>query len=169
VTTAAAQCGLSAQAPGASVSARVAGLPPLAISVAPVVLPTIPVTLPAVPGLPGASSPAGPSPTPAGTGVGYTAPGTQVPAEVVPRGGGPDLSGQRTAGAGGSNAKNTGLTETGPLASSGTPNLPGGKSVDLSAKKRPAAQVPVVLAISAIVALSLVSALYARRYLLSRG
>ena len=45
-----------------------------------------------------------------------------------------------------------------------------GKTVDLSAQKTPsAAQIPIVLSILAILALSLVSAMYARMYLLRRS
>jgi hypothetical protein len=173
-TSTTATCGISAQLPGAQVTVG-----PIHVTVPPVALPSLGV--PALPGLPGTGSgttPAGTSGA-AGSGVGYTDPGTQVPAAIVPKGSTDGLFGQGSIGSGstgtsnggGANGKNAALTGTGAnaLGTSATPTLTNGKSVDLSSKKAPAAQIPIVLAILAILALSLVSAMYARKHLVHRN
>jgi hypothetical protein len=166
-------CGISAQLPGVQASAG-----PIHVSIPPVALPS--VTVPALPSLggllPGSTPTAGSTGGTAtsGNGLGYNDPGQQVPAAVVPKGGGNGLFGEGSNGSGGSgssgggaNGKNAALTGSGVTAS-GSPSLANGKTVDLSAKKTSAAQIPVVLAVLAILALSLVSAAYARMYLLRR-
>ena len=167
-------CGISAQLPGVQASAG-----PIHVSIPPVALPSL--SVPSLPNL-GGLLPGGSTPTVAnggtannGSGLGYNDPGQQVPAGVVPKGGGSGLFGQGSSGSGsgsgsggGANGKNAALTGSGVTAS-GSPTLTNGKTVDLSAKKTSAAQIPVVLAVLAILALSLVSAAYARMYLLRRS
>jgi len=55
--------------------------------------------------------------------------------------------------------------------SAGAPPAPtrGGQPIDLAANRAPAGQMPVLLAILAIIALSLVTATYARMYLMRRA
>jgi len=63
-----------------------------------------------------------------------------------------------------------GLPGAGPVAKSGATPAPtrGGQPIDLASNKAPAGQMPVLLAILAIIALSLVTATYARLYLMRR-
>lgn len=167
-TSKTATCGISAQLPGVS-----ATVGPVKVSVPPVALPS--VTLPALPALPGGSSaPAAGSGSSAGSGsgsgIGYTDPGQQVPAGVVPKGdGGLNAQGGGGTGGGGADGKHAARPGTGVL-SPGASATTAAKTVDLSSAKTPsAAQIPVVLAILAILALALVTAMYARMYLLRRS
>jgi len=143
----------------------------------------LPVTLPTLPGLPGlgghpTSTPGSPG-SPGGAGGGSTTPGGEcVPCQVVPNtdlGGGfqaaaPDARGVTRIGQGLSDLG--GLHAPAPVTSTASAlnNSPStSKRVDLAANKAPAAQLPVLLAIIAIIALSLVTATYARLFLLRRN
>lgn len=175
--------GISIQLPGISVapSLPVVGQLPT-VGVSPINVPTIPVTIPKLPGLPGSKT-TGSNPGQggnAGSGSTYTPPGLSIPQEVVPSGDGngpgtvnntgfgnalPNLGGGN--GGGGNVTTSTGangqVTTLGPGNSQQK-----AKSVELAANPSPSAQMPVLLAIIAIIALSLVTATYARLYLLRR-
>lgn len=180
VTDQAALCGVAVQVPGVGVSASASGLPPVAVTLSPISPPTIPV--PTLSSLPNVipSVPVGSSTVPAAGGSG----GTQgagvgaecVPCEVVPN---PD----RFGGFGGAAPNAGSITQIGsalhdgpalrsaptaPASSDGAQTTTTTKRIDLAANRAPAAQVPVLLAILAIIALSLVTATYARLYLLRR-
>ena len=173
--------GISVQIPGVTVAPTVGpiGLPTITVPKIPV--PTIPVTVPSLPGLPGGPTPSTSSaPTPSGGGTSsYTPPPTTIPQRVVPSG----ISGAGGIGGGFGGA----LPDSGgSLSTDGASPLPAGPNgaatstaapipapgkkteVALSRPTAPAAQLPVILAIIAIIALSLVSATYARLYLLRR-
>jgi hypothetical protein len=143
----------------------------------------------------GAKPPAGsptPSPTasgsrPAGStsgGVNYNPPGQSVEDKTVPKGYGCCDEGSHPSAAGGANSALINQlggqpvpaqTDNGPAYAAGN-NPPfgapaptrSGQPINLAANKAPAAQMPVVLAILAIIALSLVTATYSRLYLLRR-
>jgi hypothetical protein len=172
--------GISIQLPGVKVAPSlpiVGQLPTL--SVPNINVPTIPVNVPSlIPTLPGG----GTTSTSGGTGGGTSAsgggPGVEcVPCSVVPHPGlgggfgGPGLD------AGNVTQLGSGLQGAGGLAGvpsvtatfSPRPSTSTTKRLDLAANKAPAAQVPVLLAIIAIIALSLVTATYARLYLLRRN
>lgn len=177
VTKDAAKCGVSVSLPGVGASASVTGLPPVHVSLPPVNGPT--VSVPGLPGLPGGGngqhSSGGhqhhASPPP---GLHYTPPPETVPQRVVPhphRGAGgvgialpplapaPSVGGVAPVSARSSDAANSAA----PVPATTRP----AKTVDVAAKKElGGAQLPVLLAILAIVSLSIVTALYARRYLL---
>jgi hypothetical protein len=178
VTDQAALCGVAVQVPGVGVSVSASGLPPIAVTLSPISPPTIPVptltTLPnVIPSVPVGSTTvpaAGGSTGSAGVG------GECVPCEVVPN---PD----RFGGFGGAAPNAGSITQIGSalhegpaLGSAPTARAPSDgaqtttttKRIDLAANRAPAAQVPVLLAILAIIALSLVTATYARLYLLRR-
>ncbi len=112
-----------------------------------------------------------------------------VPARVVPNGDGNVEYGGTTGGAGanhyaalpGAGSANTGYNAlslgpaTGGAANSGATNAAGSgangqsNTVDLAANKTPTAELPVLLAIIAVIALALVGATYARLFLLRRN
>ncbi len=163
--------GISVQLPAVSAAPNVGG-----------------VQLPAV-GEPGATLPtittggAGSSPTPApsqpsggsGTGLDYHQPGQSVQDRVVPHGYGGDgraeavnqaLIGDFANGVARNGASGQALA--GPAAK-GNPATTAGQPINLAANKAPAGQMPVLLSILAIIALSLVTATYARLYLLRRN
>ena len=169
--------GISIQLPGVTLAPNlpiVGQLPTIAIN--PPALPTI-----GVPGRPGGSHTSGGSGSSGGS-VNYTPPPTTIPELVVPKGDGvggasgnqngsgsfgnplPDLGGAigtTAAPANGSNSSAAALV-TGPRSS-------GPNQAELAANPAPSAQMPVLLAIIAIIALSLVTATYARLYLLRRS
>jgi hypothetical protein len=183
VTSAAAKCGIAVQVPGVKVSASVTGLPPININL-PGAKVTIPVT---VPQLGGSHSSAGTDPgnktKPAG-GTNSTPPdlagGIPIPAQVVP------FPAENAGGGGGGyfpGALPDSLSQVGntssllPVSASSSPATSAtakqkstgkNKTIDLASNKAQSAQLPVVLAIIAIIALSLVAATYARLYLLRR-
>jgi len=172
--------GISVQVPGVTVAPSVGpiGLPTIGVPKLPI--PTIPVTVPSLPGVPdGPGSPTASTPTPGGGTSHYTPPPTTVPQRVVPSG---MTDGGMGGGFGGA------LPDTGGVAASdGASPLPaapgaGGATstaapipapgtkheVAYASNNPPIAQLPVILAIVAIIALSLVTATYARLYLLRR-
>ena len=179
VTKDAPQCKLSVGTPtvGISVGPIKVTVPPISVGVA---LPTVP-TLPKLPTPPGASGSTTPPPggktTPPG--VKFTPPPLTVPEQVMGGGGG----GGGGGGFGGVQADGSNATQLGnglpgvPVAGSGpgSTKSPAAKPktttkhIDLAANRAPAAQMPVLLAIIAIIALSVVTATYARLYLLRRN
>jgi hypothetical protein len=182
VTNDAAQCKLSV------------GTPKIDVSVGPVKVPVPPLNvnipvpnLPSLPGLPGGGSGGGGGGTGGGGGGGssgggggghYKPPPVTVPEQVMGNIGG-GFGGVAPNG-GGSTQLGTGLPEQPGAAGNSksdpqSANNTQGKSKTtkvvstLASNKAPAAQLPVLLAIVAIIALSLVTATYARLYLLRRN
>jgi hypothetical protein len=171
--------GISVQLPGIGVNPSLPVLGNVGtVSIPNINLPTIPVDVPrivsSIPGLGHSSSPSSTSPgQPGQSSVDC------VPCTIVPN---PGLGG---GGAGGFPAPQAGqLTQIGaglhepsvqipaPSGGNGNPAVTSTstkKTVQTALNKAPSAQVPVVLAIIAIIALSLVTATYARLYLLRRG
>lgn len=170
--------GIGIQLPGVSVAPSL-----------PVVgqLPTVGIpgiTTPTLPGLPGLPGSAGGTPPTAG--LPYTPPGLTVPEMVVPKGDGtvigPDLNAVANlslAGVGDSLRGTSGTRASGSApsttsATGGVDAVPAGHTVgehpvQIAANPMaPSGQMPVVLAIAAIIVLSLVTAAYARLYLLRR-
>lgn len=188
VTTAAANCGIAVSAPSVGASASVPGLPGVSLPVLPPVQATLPVTIPPLPDLGGllpgsggktTGSGSGHSSTPS-SGTNYTPPGLTIPEQVVPKGYG-NGAGAVGAGGGFGNA----LPDLGGGLVNGAPDSGGAaaapsagssqaaahlsdSAADLAANPSPSPQLPVLLAILAIIALSLVTATYARLYLLRR-
>ena len=175
VTDSAPQCKLTVSTPSVGISVG-----PIHVSVPPVNVPgvKVPTGLPSVPNL----NPSGSkSPTPSG-GIHYTPPPVSVPDEVVPKGdtgavypgagntgyyGGPVDTGVGRVG-GASSAK---VASAPPVTGDGVHFKPAAKAktVDLaSSEPKPSGEIPVLLAIGAILALALVAGLYARLYLLRR-
>src|SRR6266571_638728 len=163
--------GISVQLPAVSASPEAGGvqLPPVGEPGA--TLPTIttggsgssPTTAP--------SQPSGGS----GTRIDYQQPGQSVQDRVVPHGYGGDgraeavnqaLIGDLANGVARNGASGQALA--GPAAK-GNPATTAGQPINLAANKAPAGQMPVLLSILAIIALSLVTATYARLYLLRRN
>ena len=177
--------GISIQLPGVSVapSLPIVGQAPT-IGINGINVPTIPVNVPSlIPTLPGGGGSSGGSGGGSSTPPGGGSTGTEVecvPCVVVPSVG---LGGGGAGGGGGGNfspGADNGLvggirnpvtqpSVTATVTMPGEPSKTTTKRVDLASNKAPAAQVPVVLAIIAIIALSLVTATYARLYLLRRG
>jgi len=179
VTTDAPQCKLSVSTPKAAISVG-----PIKVTVPPinvgVPLPTLPAlpALPKLPGLPGrkTTAPGGHPTTPGG--IRYTPPPLTVPEQAMGgiggSGGGfqgvlPDGGGSTRLGTNLRDVSGTNAAKSQSSGKSGTKVKPVTKRIDLAANKAPAAQLPVLLAIIAIIALSLVSATYARLYLLRRN
>ncbi|MDT4944285.1 MAG: hypothetical protein QOH14_1018 [Pseudonocardiales bacterium] len=176
VTDQAALCGIAIQVPGVHVSASASGLPPIDVSLPPLSAPTVPI--PTLTKLPNVLPPVPVTSTtvPAGSNAGGHTTGAEcVPCEVVPN---TNLG----SGFGGVSANADSLTQIGsalhegpalgpaPTADATSPDTTTTtKRIDLAANKAPAAQMPVLLAIIAIIALSLVTATYARLYLLRRN
>jgi hypothetical protein len=190
VTDAAAQCGISAQVPGVGASVSITGLPTIAVSIPGVKLPTLPVNVPTggLPNVPGVGQSSGshakpPASAPAG-GDGNLLP---VPARVVPKGDGNAVFGNAGGayvpavipGSGDLGGGPSGLL---PVVANGSPKAAAPskaavqqvstgkhKTIDLAANKATSTgQFSVILAIVAIIALSIVAATYARLYLLRR-
>jgi hypothetical protein len=180
------QGGISIQLPGVSVAPSVAGHQLPTVGVPGVNLPTIPVTIPSlsVPSLPGGgSNGGGTTTTPGGGSTGTSDPGKlPVPARVVPSGdgdavfgniGGGTFPGILPAASGLSGGSSNLLPVSSSSAANGADvaqNSTGKhKTIDLASNKAESTgQFSVILAIVAIVALSVVAATYARLYLLRR-
>ena len=166
--------GISVQLPAVSASPEVG----------PVQLPPVGepgVTLPTI--TTGAGSGSSPTPAPgepgggSGTRIDYQQPGQSVQDRVVPHGYGGDgralavnqaLIGDLANGTGAGQNGAGGQALAGNAAS-GSPATTAGQPINLAANKAPAGQMPVLLSILAIIALSLVTATYARLYLLRRN
>jgi hypothetical protein len=181
--------GLSVQIPSVGADPNVGGAQLPHVGLPGATLPTVPVSLPSASlGVP-TPKPSSSTPPPGNVsvpgGLNYTPPGGMVQDSVVPKGyGGDDGAGHLpNSDLGGVllNGLNGGSgVVPGPLGSLPNGNAPGagsGKSaaaqrdghpIDLAANKAPAGQMPVLLAILAIIALSLVTATYARLYLMRR-
>jgi hypothetical protein len=167
--------GISIQLPGVSVAPSlpvVGALPTLGLGG--VNLPTIPVNIPSlIPTLPGGGGGGSSSSGGTSTGTGVEC----VPCNVVTQPGlggggfggpGPDGGGAVQLGQGLHNP--TGGSAPSVTATfSPSPSKSTKKQIDLAANKAPGTEVPVLLAIIAIIALSLVTATYARLYLLRRN
>jgi hypothetical protein len=178
--------GISIQLPGVSVAPKIAGHQLPTLGVPGVTLPTLNVPVPNLTssqpgeGTGGGSAPGKTGSTPAPT-VGNVIP---VPAQVVPRG-----DGNAVFGGGGFNTgvlplTGTQLGNTSALLPSSAPGASGAggqpaaqadqtstgkhKTIDLASGKASTGQLSVVLAIIAIIALTLVAATYARLYVLRR-
>ena len=176
--------GISIQLPGVSAAPSVPVVGQLPTVGVPNVNPPTVAVPSGVPGLPGASkSKTKPAPS---TGINYTPPGLTVPEKVVPKGdgavAGPDLNADPnlTSGFGaalpgfvssGSGASHSKASSDAPAPAA----VPAGhpvseKPVEIaSAPQSASGQMPVILAIAAIIALSLVTATYARLYLLRKN
>jgi hypothetical protein len=175
VTDQAALCGASIELPGVGISASASGLPPIGITLSPIAAPTLP--LPSLTSIPNVvpSVPVDSTTVPAGGNGGTsTATGECVPCEVVPNpggggfgGAGPDAGSVTRIGSALHEGLAAGSAPSGTATDSDTTTTT--KRIDLAANKAPAAQMPVLLAIIAIIALSLVTATYARLYLLRRN
>jgi len=185
VTTAAAKCGVAVQLPGPTVSASITGLPPINLS-----LPPININLPVDPGtiLSQIPKPGGPI-TPPSTGGnsggsnGYIPPPVSIPEEVVPKGDGgylgngagffggalPDLTVPDVAPANLAPAKAVNAAPAKPAKNvNNAHKAPAKKAVEYATNQKPSAQMPVILAIIAIIALTVVTAQYARLYLMRK-
>jgi hypothetical protein len=179
-SSASSNCGVSLpQLPGVT-----ATVGPVKVSVPPVALPTI--SVPSLPNigsiLPGTGKTTGTNPGQAGNpgGSTYTPPGLTIPQEVVPSGDGNgpgtvDNSGFGSAlpnlgnGFGSVPSAVTSIAPDGAITTLDPANTQQkAKTVQLAANPSPSAQMPVLLAIIAIIALSLVTATYARLYLLRK-
>ncbi len=176
------KCGVAIEVPGAGVTVG-----PIHLSLPPIVGPTVTVPdiggitshLPGAPGG-GAGGSSGSSQAPSG-GYTYTPPPTTVPERVVPHPG----TGGDSAYLGGSGGTVAPLPDTGGFVAQPLPKVTSTAAAPPTAqpaKAKPAttveaastdsfagSQLPVLLAIVAIIALSLVTATYARMYLLRRG
>lgn len=165
--------GLSVQLPSVGAQPKVGPVQVPKVGVPGTTLPTLPAQLPSVPlpspGLPGSS---GPAPHPSSSaGIDYTPRGPSIEDQVVPKGYGPDIRRDHGPQA----ADSVLLNGVG-----GSSTLPGGgnadgvpvpthsaRPIDLAANRAPAG-LPALLAIIAMVALSLVTAMYARLQLMRR-
>lgn len=175
VATAPPPGGLSVQLPGVNAAPKVGAVQLPKVGVPGVTVPTVPARLPTAGlGVPGAASsrPAPGSPSP---GIDYAPPGQSIEDQVVPKGYGPDigghgphaldsvlmngLSGNGNVTSGGLGAADTDAGKPVPLHSA--------RPIDLAGNKAPA-ELPVLLGIIATIALSLVTAMYARLYLMRR-
>lgn len=178
--------GISIQLPGVSVapSLPVVGQLPT-VGLPNVAVPTIPVSIPSLPNL----LPGGGKTTSPGTGggsssgnsggPGYTPPPLTIPELVMGGGvGGGGGFGGVVPDSGGALQIDSGLSDVvAPVAPTETASVPPidfgapkpQNTVELAANRAPAAQLPVLLAILAIIALSLVTATYARLFLLRRN
>ena len=178
--------GLALQLPGVSVSPKVGGVSLPQVGLPGVNTGTLPVSLPSA-GL-GLPTPTPTPSTPSGGssgGINYTPPPGSIQDSVMPKGyGTPDDNLHSPDSALNSVLQNglrggTGVVPNDLSGGSGAaaPGAPGavpapqprtGQPIDLAASKAPAGQMPVLLAILAIIALSLVTATYARLYLMRR-
>ena len=180
VTDKAAQCGIAVQLPGPTISASITGLPPIKIS-----LPPVNINVPVDPGTIVSKIPTPGGVTPPATGggsgssSGYTPPPPSIPEEVVPKGFGgylgngagffgnalPDLTVPDVAPA---NLAPAHAANAAPVRPAQTTNKAAKKPVEYATNQKPSAQMPVILAIIAIIALTVVTAQYARLYLLRK-
>jgi hypothetical protein len=174
--------GLSVQLPGISVAPSVGGVQLPTVGVPGANLPTVPVVPPSLnPGLPTGAQPS--SPAGGSSGINYTPPGGLIQDSVVPKGYGPNEGNGHDPDAALNTVLLNGLSGgTGAVPNDLSGALPGsrgsaappvptrsGQPIDLAANRAPAGQMPVLLAILAIIALSLVTATYARLYLMRRS
>lgn len=172
--------GLSIQLPGVGAAPSLPGVGQLpTVGVPPIALPTIPVTIPSLPGLPGGGTstpPGGGSTPPSDTDGGREVDGVQttIPDLVVPKGPGisvPGVQGWQVPMPGKARGVAPGVASPSASASSDLPTADAPsqtKQIELAASPTPGPQMPVILAIIAIIALALVTALYARLYLLRK-
>ena len=174
VTNDAPQCKIAVGTPqvGVSVGPIKVTVPPINVGIP---IPTLP-KLPSLPGLPGGKAAAGGHATTPGGGVHYTRPALTVPEQAMGRvGNGGGFTGVQPD-AGSASRIGVNVPQV-PVASGGDPKPTDAagqakkvlkKTLGLSANEAPAAQMPVLLAIIAIIALALVTATYARLYMLRR-
>jgi hypothetical protein len=181
--------GLSVQIPSVGADPNIGGNQLPHVGLPGVNVPTIPVSPPSASlGLP-TPKPSSSTPPPGNVsvpgGLNYTPPGGMIQDSVVPKGyGGDDGSGHLPdSDLGGVllNGLNGGSgVVPGPLGDLPAGGVPAGSSgkgakqtrdgqpIEMAANRAPAGQMPVLLAILAIIALSLVTATYARLYLMRR-
>jgi hypothetical protein len=174
VTNDTANCKLSVSTPkvGISVGPIKVTVPPINVRVPAPTLPNLPtLTLPG--GHP--STPASGSTTPpAGGGVHYTPPPLTVPEQAMSRVGNGAVGGEGVLPNGGAPTQIRSNVPQAPVPTNDpSPTDAAGASkrmlkTILASNRAPAAQLPVLLAIIAIIALSLVTATYARLYMLRR-
>jgi hypothetical protein len=180
-------CGITISVPTTHVSVSAPGLPPVNVTLPGVTGPTLPnplnsVSLPKLPN-PGQSSHKGghtgghTGKTTPSTSVSYTPPAETVPQQVMPHA-------NAVGGTGGFSAPEGGGYYNPPIVAPGQPAnaapaggtsvptpdaSPAKKAVDLSSRSQLGGQqLPVLLAIAAILALVTVTSMYARLYLLRR-
>ncbi len=164
--------GISIQLPAVSASPNVGGVQLPAVGEPGATLPTITTG-----GGSGSSPTLAPSEPSGGSGtrIDYQQPGQSVQDRVVPHGYGGDgraesvnqaLIGDLANGVAQNGASGQALAGS---AAKGNPATTAGQPINLAANKAPAGQMPVLLSILAIIALSLVTATYARLYLLRRN
>ena len=177
VATDAVAGGLSIQLPGVSIAPSLPGVGQLGS----VGIPGLSLGLPTV----GASTPAGggsssSSSAPGDGGGGYTPPAVSIPGEVVPH---PDDTGTFGGGGGGfgnplpttstvggpTSASSTALSSGTGVSPSTTASTPNKQEQAASNKRVSTAQLPVLLAILAIIALALVTGTYARLYMMRQN
>lgn len=187
VTSAAPNCGIAVQVPGPGVSVSVTKLPPVKVS-----LPPVNVSVPVDPGKVSLPTPKLPISLPGSSksskgGFNYTPPPPTVPEQVVPKGHGGTFLGDGSGYFGGAlpdvgstpsqtDNSTAGPSSNGPVAqSANTPKTNNdaalkkkAKNAQLAADPSPSAQLPVILAILAVIALALVTATYARLYLVRK-
>lgn len=167
--------GIGLQLPGIKIAPSlpvVGQLPTIGLTIPAVQLP---VTLPSLPSLPGSGGTGGNGGTGGTSGGGGGGGGLCVPCVVMPNTGGggvaaPDANSVTQIGRGLSDLGRVTGSDKGTTGGAPATKAPStSKRVDLAANKAPAAQMPVILAIIAIIALSLVTATYARLFLLRRN
>jgi hypothetical protein len=188
VSDKAANCGIAVQVPGVQVSASVTHLPPVNVSLpgvkatVPVSVPSLPTKLPSLPGLPHVGGSSSSAPQPGGSTSSAAGNELPVPARVVPHGDGQAIygnaggyvSGVLPGSNAGGGTTNLIPAAAKPSTSAAAPVLQQDstgkhKTIDLAASKADSTgQFSVILAIVAIIALSVVAATYARLYLLRR-
>jgi hypothetical protein len=179
--------GLSVQLPGLGAAPSLPVLGQLPTMTLPALsLPTIPLSLPDLPvgSLPGLGSSSGS--TGAGTGTGTLKPeGPSIPDLVVPKGDGNGPGTVDLGGGFGNVLPDLGNVGSGfgniaaPVQGASTASIPSdvapaasqvkAHTVELASSPSPSGQMPVLLAIIAVIALSLVTATYARLYLLRKA
>lgn len=174
--------GISIQLPGLGVAPSLPGVGQLpSMGIPPISLPTIPAQIPGLPGLPGGTSngPGGGSSTAPAQGPGRDIGGIQVtiPDLVVPKGPGVSvpgvngwqvpLPGKLNPAAHANRSSSAAPAPFGDLPTAAAPDKT--NSIELSANSPSSPQMPVILAILAIIALAVVTAIYARLYLLRKA
>lgn len=174
--------GLSIQLPGVKLSPKIGPIQLPEVNVPGVTLPTIKASVPNLaPKKKGAAKAPSKPADPLGS---YVPPGLSVPDQVVPRGAGDAVGGGGGLYLGGVPGNNSQLgnglpglagssnSRTGGSASNGKIQDSTGKdkTIDLASQSgKPSSQLPIVLAILAIIALALVAGTYARLFLMGRN
>jgi hypothetical protein len=167
--------GLSVQLPGVSAAPKVGPVQLPTVAVPGATVPT-PAASPAGtgPGPSSSSSQTGDTPSSPVAGTGQVPPSQSVADQVVPRGGGPRIRAGHAPDAldrallNGPGGLGTGVAGNTRAAGASLPvSIHSAQPLGLPANKPPA-WLPALLAITAIVALSLVTAMYARLYLMRR-